>query len=313
MRYFREYGRGQQLLLLMLIIFTFFITANIVIPWMLSGFYGINFTQLQDINLQTPLSVINIAILTQGVFSVLIFLIPAYLYAYFSHPNPSQYLGLIAPGKKIHFLLVILLMLGAMPVLQLLEGLIGKINFGESIRKSQQQNDDMMAAFMNMPTFMAFIKSFIVMAIVPGIGEEFFFRGIMMRFAKGNNKNMLFPILFTAVVFAFAHSNIYGFLSIFLAGTLLGFIYYLTGSLWCSILAHVFFNGSQIGLAYWGNTNTAVKQFTSGDSLMLYIPYAVAGAIIFAISLKLLLKNKTPLATDWPKDFTDEELSEKTY
>src|ERR1039458_7963457 len=109
-----------------------------------------------------------------------------------------------------------------------------------------------MSSFLNMPTFAAFIRAFIVMAIIPAVGEEMFFRGIMLRFTKKLTRNMVFSVIFTATVFALSHTNIYGFISIFLAGVLLAVIYNLTGSLWCSIVAHLFFNGFQIVVSYLG-------------------------------------------------------------
>ena len=309
MRYFRSYPWGMQLLFFMSLVLSFFLAANILLSGLLTKVYGISFLQIEGITDSSPLSLINIAILIQGLSSILVFLLPGFLFGYLAHPKPLQYLGLVAPGKNMQILLVVLVMLGAMPVLQFIEGMIGKINFGEQIRKSQQANDDMMAAFMKMPDLIAFIKAFVVMAIIPAIGEELFFRGVMMRFARKNAKSMVFPIVFSAIVFAFAHSNIYGFASIFMAGVLLGVIYYVTGSLWCSILAHLFFNGLQIVLAYIANTNGTLKHFMEGGDAMQLLPYALGGGVLFAVSFYLLLKHKTPLPTNWPQDFTEQELA----
>ena len=307
MKYFRYYPWGLQLLFFMLLVFTFFVTANILLSGVLTKFYGISLLQIEGINDKSPMSLIQIALTIQGASSLLVFFLPGFLFAYLSHPQPLQYLGLVKPGKNIQFLLVLLLMLGAIPVLQIFEGLISKINFGEDVRKSQAANDEMMSAFMRMPDFLTFCKAFLVMAIVPAVGEELFFRGVMMRFAKHNTRKMTFPIVFSAMVFALAHSNIYGYFSIFLAGALLGTIYYLTSSLWCSILAHLFFNGSQIVLAYLANRDGTIKNVMDSGSILAYIPYAIGGAILFSVSFYFLLKNKTPLADNWPQNFSEEE------
>jgi len=249
--------------------------------------------------------------LFQLITSIGIFMVPAVLFAYLAHPKPAAYLGLRAPGKPIHWLLVILLFLGAMPVFLTLENWISHIDLGPGMRATQEANDHMMNAFLTMPTLQAFFKAFIIMAIVPAIGEEMFFRGIMMRFVKKRSPGMATPIVFSALVFAFAHANIYGFPSIFLAGVLLAVIYYLTGSLWCSMLGHLLNNGLQIIIVYLATSHPAIKAVMDSNSLPWYLP--VAGIIIFAVAFYFLWKTKTPLPPDWADDFTAKELSEKAY
>ena len=283
MQYFRAYSRGRQLMFFLLLILTFFLAASFILSGLISKIYGIDIAQLETINESSPHALIQIALLLQGISSLLVFFIPAYVFAYLAHPDPMGYLGLKKPGKTLQPFLVVLAMLGVMPVLMLLEGLIGKIDFGEAIRKSQQANDDMMAALLNMPNIGAFFKAFVVMAVIPGVGEEVFFRGLLMRFTKMTTGRIVFSIFFTALIFAMAHSNIYGYLSIFLAGSLLGFFYYITGSLWCSILAHICFNGSQVVLSYLGTHNDAIKHFMEANDISALIPWAIGGAIIFSI------------------------------
>jgi membrane protease YdiL (CAAX protease family) len=237
-------------------------------------------------------------------------MVPAWVFSYLATPRPAAYIGLRAPGKKIQLLLAITLMLGIMPVLQLIEGLISQINFSPAIKAQQAASESMMNAFLTMPSFGAFVKTFIIVAIVPAVGEEFFFRGVLLRFARKPSRNMVGPVIFTAVVFSLTHANIYGYLSIFIAGVVLAMIYYFTGSLWCSILAHLFFNGSQVVLSYLSTNNASVKAFLSNTSVPFW--YVAAGLAVFVGSYYLLLKNKTPLPDDWTNDFLPEELEPTT-
>ena len=144
-----------------------------------------------------------------------------------------------------------------------------------------------------------------MIAIVPALGEELFFRGVLMRFVRQRSRNMVMPVVLTAIIFSLSHTNIYGYLSIFLAGVLLAVIYNLTGSLWCSILAHCSFNGLQILITYMGTRNAAMKTFMEQTTVPYYL--VIAGAILFGISFYLLLKNKTPLPANWSDNFTPEE------
>jgi hypothetical protein len=309
MRYFRDYPWGLQLLLFGLMFFTLLMGLGGVIPVIFTKSTGYSFEQLAGLGPASLPALVHLAILMQGIMSIFTFLVPAMLFAYLSTPRPLQYLGLRAPGKSIQIVLVIFIMLGATPVLQLLEGLISKINFGATIKAEQDASDNMMNAFLNMTSFAGFIKVFVVMAIIPALGEEMFFRGMIMRFVKQRSRNMVLPVLFTATLFASVHGNIYGLLSIFVAGVLLSVIYYITGSLWCSIVAHLSFNGTQVILAYLANYNNPVKNYLGQNSIPIYL--VIIGAAVFIASFYLLLKNKTPLPADWSDNFTQQELAER--
>jgi membrane protease YdiL (CAAX protease family) len=306
MKYFRTYPWGFQLLLFGLMFFTLFQGMSVILLSLLPKMYGVTMVQIRQIAPGSPINLVNAAIFMQGFFNFCVYFLTAFLFSYLSHPWQREYLGLRAPGRNIHYLLAVTLMLGAMPVLTLISSLIGKIDFGPDVKAAQLVNDNIMRAFLDMPTFGRFIQMFFVMAIIPGIGEELFFRGVMMRFVKQRTASMVSPVLFTATFFALSHSDVYGIFPIFLAGALLAVIYNLTGSLWCSILAHILFNGSQITLSYLGNYNPSVKAFVNSEAIS--VPLVMAGAVVFGVSLYLLIKNKTPLRANWADNFTPEEL-----
>jgi membrane protease YdiL (CAAX protease family) len=307
MRYFRAYPWGVQLFFLITLWFVLAGAAGSIIPAIIPRLTGFSLLQIQDITPDSPPALIQAAIIIQGLFQLFTYFLSAFLFAYLAHPSPSEYLGLRAPGKKIQWLLVALVMIGAIPVLELLDGLMSLINFGPKIKAMQEQNDKIAGAFLKMPSTMSFIRSFVVIAIIPPLGEEMFFRGVLMRFAKKRTRTMVFPIIFSAVIFALAHANVYGLPSIFMAGILLAVIYNLTGSLWCSILAHFLFNGLQIILIFASNYIPVLKTVGS-DTNMVPVSLAAAGLVVFLVSFYLLLKNKTPLPPNWTDDYAPEEL-----
>lgn len=301
MKYFRSYPWGAQLLLFMLLIATMLIFGGTMTYLLVPKFTGYNLDQLRMVTEQSPQSFIGVSLTVQGLLSVIMFLAPALLFAYLTHPKPGKYLGLTAPGDTIQVILVIFMMLGAMPVLWMLESLIGHIDFGAKVKADQAANDSLTGAYLTMPTFAAFIRAFVVMAVIPAFGEEMFFRGVLMRLAKRRTRTMALPVVFTAIVFAYSHTNIYGYLSIFLAGVLLAVIYNVTGSLWCAIVAHLFFNGFTVVMAYLGSSSPAIKAFVGGGEVPYY--YVIIGVVVFTISFYLLLRNKTPLPANWTDDF----------
>jgi uncharacterized membrane protein YkgB len=116
-------------------------------------------------------------------------------------------------------------------------------------------------------------------------------------------------IAIVAFIFAIVHYNPYGGIAIFVAAVLLGYVYYLTGSLWMSIWAHLLNNGLQIIVYYIASGNPSVKAFVESDHLPAYVPFI--GALVFGASIFLLWKNRTPLPDNWSDDFSEEELIQR--
>lgn len=308
-RYWRSYPWWMQLIQLIILIgvlFAFFVSGIGYV--LITKVAGVSMTALSGINADSSPTLINAAFILQVLFAISVFLVSSLMFAYFTHPRPAEYLGLRKPGKPLHWLLVILLMLGAMPVFLQIESWIQMINWGANAKAQQKQYEEMMNTMLKMPDFGAFAKVFIIMALLPAIGEELLFRSIFMRFAAQRSKGMVFPVIVTGVMFAMVHGNIFGGVSIFLAGVLLAVIYYLTGSIWCSMLGHLLNNGLQIMLLYFGKNNELIQSMEKSEQLPFYIP--VIGLILFATALYLLIKNKTPLPPNWSDDYTPEELSE---
>ena len=78
------------------------------------------------------------------------------------------------------------------------------------------------------------------LCVVPGLCEEFLFRGVfltnLMPFGKNN------AILISALLFSLMHENPAQALFAFVAGILLGLIYVKTGSIWNCIVVHLINN-----------------------------------------------------------------------
>lgn len=258
------------------------------------------------LNENSPRKVVNAALLSQLLSAAGIFLFPSLLFAYFTHPRPGSYLGLVKPGKSLHWILAPLVIIAATPLFLFIAELMSQIDFGASAKQVQENNDRIMKGMLSMSDPLHLLASLVVMAVLPGISEELFFRGLLMRFAAKRAPSIAFPLIVSAVLFATMHSNPQGMVSIFLAGLLLGAIYYLTGSLWCSIIAHACYNGLQVLMIYASTSSPTLK--AAADSNSVPISWLLVGTPLFALFLFLLWKNRTPLAANWSADYTPEEL-----
>lgn len=308
-RYWRTYPwyfQFLQLILLIAILFFFFVTGIgvVLIPWLT----GVKLTDIASLSDQSPYAVVQAALIAQVLFSVSIFLASSLLFAYATHPSPAAYLGLRKPGKPVHWLIVPFLVVGLVPVLIQIGSWMSLLPWGADVRAAQEQQEALTMALIKMSSFTDLLKVFFVVAILPAFGEEMLFRGIFMKFAAKRSRSMVLPIVISAIMFAFVHENAYGFVSIFIAGVTLGLIYYLTGSLWCSILAHCINNGLQVVLLYLGHSNKAMEDLFANDKVPTWM--FITGVVMTIAGFYLLWKNRTPLPADWSSDYTAEELKE---
>ena len=81
-----------------------------------------------------------------------------------------------------------------------------------------------------------------MLSILPAIGEELFFRGILQKICIGIFKNNIAGIGVSSLVFRMLHFQIENLLSIVFASILLGLIYDYSKNIFLTILLHFGFN-----------------------------------------------------------------------
>jgi len=105
-------------------------------------------------------------------------------------------------------------------------------------------------------SFNQFIVVFIVVAIIPAVGEELIFRGILQNKLHIYFKNIHVAIIVTAILFSGFHLQFFGFVPRLFLGILFGYIYYWSGNLWYPILGHFINNGFTLILIYLYQTGS---------------------------------------------------------
>ncbi|NCU06177.1 MAG: CPBP family intramembrane metalloprotease, partial [Chitinophagaceae bacterium] len=94
-------------------------------------------------------------------------------------------------------------------------------------------------------------------------------------------------ILLTGLIFSAIHFSWYGFIPRVALGMVLGYIFYYTGNLWYSILAHFFNNALMVSILYWQYTKEKKIDMEVGDSAPWWA--GLISAVILA-GLFILLK-----------------------
>lgn len=184
------------------------------------------------------------------------FLVPALLFAFIKFPG-GDFLQLNRKFNAMLLVLAVLVLAFAGPVISFVYTLNQQLDLPSSldsiekiIKGSTAANKKLTSLFLNMPTQSDLFINLIVVAVLPALAEELFFRGCIQQVMKEWFKSAHIAIWITAFIFSFIHFEFYGFVPRMLLGGLLGYLFYWSGSLWVPILAHAFSNGIQIILAY---------------------------------------------------------------
>lgn len=185
--------------------------------------------------------------LLQMATTLLLFGIPAFIYARLSFPqNPLFHLGFRPAHRTNFYVLGILLLLFAFP----LEGWLGLLNRQLPLPawtiKAEDAAEQQLKALLVAKNSFDIVFNLVVVAIIPGIFEEMFFRGVVQRLLTRITRKPWLSICIAAAIFSFMHFEFLGFLPRFFLGILLGALFWYSGSLWTCVLAHCLFNGIQV-------------------------------------------------------------------
>ena len=186
-----------------------------------------------------------------------LFIFPALLAGYFFERNSVRYLFISHISKWPLYLAVLILMFVSLPftnwmvaaneAMKLPEFLKGLEDW---MRNSEEEAAKLTDAFLNMPTFGGFLFNIVMIAMLPAIGEEFMFRGLLQRLFKEWLGNIHIAIFISAFLFSAMHVQFYGFFPRMMLGIMFGYMFYMTGSLWVPVWAHFINNGAAVTVAY---------------------------------------------------------------
>jgi len=131
-----------------------------------------------------------------------------------------------------------------------------------------------------------YVLALIIMGFVPAFCEETLFRGGLQNFLTRSTRSPWLAIIIVSLIFSAAHFSFYGFLFRFFLGAVLGLIYYYSGRLWLSILAH-FINNAVVVTVYYvyaqqGKTgNEAMTGSNSSYWGLLALPVLIGLFMLF--------------------------------
>ncbi len=119
----------------------------------------------------------------------------------------------------------------------------GDSDFAEWAKGSEEQLKILTEHLTNFTSPTHFILAFIVVAIIPAIGEELLFRGLIQNLFTKAFSNHHVAIWVTGFIFAAIHMQFFGVMPRMMLGVLFGYLYHWSGKLSVAMLGHLLNNG----------------------------------------------------------------------
>lgn len=301
-----------QILIFIGMSFTLFFILTFIGSFVLTKITGISVLEIRDIDKWNPSDPRMIRFI-RGLLLIQflgLFLIPSFLFAYFSDPKPIKYLGLKQPQKHIYWMLAIVGMFVAIPAVEYIGALNQKINFGSQttqwMKGMEEEAAKQIQFMLSKHTVGELLTNLVFISLFAGIGEEIFFRGILQRMFIRVFRNPWMGIVFTAAIFSAFHFQFFGFFPRLALGIVLGAIYWYSGSLWTAIVAHFVYDASIIVLAYF-NPSMIKNPDDSMINPNMLVPMAIV-SLLLTVGLILYMKKNSSAsyaqvyADDQPKE-----------
>lgn len=140
----------------------------------------------------------------------------------------------------------VLLMFLSMPLVLFLYNINKALPLPDLFHILEEQTNDAIKGLLQMDNGWELLANLVLIALLPAIGEELVFRGVLQQQLMRRIAQPWVAILLTAAIFSFIHFQFEGFLPRMLLGILLGWLYWRTQNFWVPATAHFANNAFQV-------------------------------------------------------------------
>ncbi len=250
----------------------------------------------------------NALLFYQGVVSFFMFILAPLLLIRSLKYDINHYLNWKEQPVMGLILLSGLLVILVMPLNSLIIDWNANVNFPESMKgfeawAREKENfaaelTKMLAQFTTVPELLVGI---LVIAVIPAIGEELVFRGIVQKQLHRWSGSGHVAIWVAAFAFSAIHNQFFGFLPRMILGALFGYLYMWSGRISVPILAHFVNNGFQVFMLYLYQTGRIEIDLESTESMPWYsvlVSAVLCAAVMYYLyqQFEAVQTRRTPLA-----------------
>jgi uncharacterized protein len=280
------------------ILSVFFILCSVVIGFVIIGplvgfFFSLPFYEGTMIELvekiQNPLQYpeLRVPVLIMQGFATLIglILIPALYLFSFERISPAKWLNKSTPASMVIVVtLATIAFMGTNSVFIEWNASFTFPDFLKSFGEWAREREDLAAEYTKFfTTFNStgdLLLGLFVIALLPAIGEELVFRGMLQPEFYRASGNQHTAIWISAFIFSAFHMQFFGFVPRMLLGALFGYLYVWSGNLWMPMIAHFVNNGFSVLMIYLYQKGTITVDMESPEAAPW--PVVASFTVVFA-------------------------------
>jgi len=151
-------------------------------------------------------------------------------------------------------------------------------------KQAEDLYNDAVTSMSTLNTWPQFFIAVFIIAFLPALFEELFFRGVVQNLLVRWLKKPIIAITISSIIFSIIHGSYYLFISRFVLGYILGLLFYQSKNIWVNTFAHFFNNFMAIVQLFVVNTSKAVKPGT--DALDPKMP---AWSLLITLGILIVL------------------------
>jgi len=218
----------------------------------------------------------------QAVSHVGLFIIPSVFFAIVVSHRPLHFMHAARRPAFWTVVICVMIMLAALPAVNYLNQLNQKMVLPDALksieiwmRSAEDTAAEMVKKILVMHSWQDILFNLFLIAVLPAIGEEFIFRGILQKQFTQWTKNRHLAVIITAILFSAMHLQFFSFLPRLWLGIVLGYMLVYSGNIWYPVLAHFFNNAAALFVFYYygmDELSTSLENLGTG-------PYALTLAV----------------------------------
>lgn len=278
----------------------------------LSGLFQVMFLlSIYFFSIVIAVSVIHAVIGDQGLTSVynirishaiqgtFLFLIPSTLYAILFADTKGEFL--VKSGINLKTLgLAILLIFAIQTFVETVNHYNNLITLPESMadleqffKETKESSEKTLKLLFEDKSIGSLLINLLIIAVIPGIVEELFFRGCLQRSLNLASKNVHVAIWITAIIFSLLHFQLAGLFPRIILGAVLGYIYAWTRNIWVPIIVHIIHNATIVFVTQMLSDEDWYKSISISDYSVNNAGIAAFISLILSVAIFFFLyKNR---------------------
>ncbi len=221
-----------------------------------------------------------------------LFLVPAIALNYLIFNSRERFLRIGEMNSSIVYLLLILILVVSIPFISKLIQWNGALKVPEQLKyiedwmkQMEEQRNTLTVRMLAGDKFTGLLLNLGIIAVLPALGEEFIFRGVLQTLLTKWFKNTHLAIFIAAFLFSSIHLQFYGFIPRLVLGLFFGYLFFWSKNIWLAVWAHLINNALAIILMFLGNKgNINIPEILTENHHVSMIEFGISLCMIVILT-----------------------------